>query len=69
MSNLVDDTAEKAHDYFGTSAGGGSSNPPSWWEKVKRWVTEYLKPLVPAVDLALKVAQVMDILRKWFGGR
>ena len=68
MAEDLNQTAQKAVDYVGSpNSGGGSNDPPDdWWEKVKRWITNHLKPLVPAAELAHKVAQVIDILKKWF---
>ena len=69
MAEDLNQTARKAVDYAGSpGGGGGGGGGGDWWEKVKRWVTNYLKPLVPASELARNVAQVINIIKSWFSG-
>ena len=69
-NDLINQTAQEAyHDYVaspGISSKDPNNPPDDWWEKVKRWITNHLKPLVPAAELARSVAQVIDILKSWF---
>lgn len=65
-NDLINQTAQEAVDYVGSPSSGGGPPPPNWWEKVKLWITNHLKPLVPAAELARTVAQVIDIIKKWF---
>jgi hypothetical protein len=58
--------ANQAIDAYGNP---GSNPPPSWWQQVKSWIEEYIKPLVPAAQLSAELARIMEIIRNLLGGR
>jgi hypothetical protein len=57
--------ANEAYNFYGDPPPSASN---SWWEDVKKWIENYLKPLVHVAELTHYVAQIykiyVDIVRR-----
>ena len=57
--------ANEAHDFFGDPPNKPNNN---WWDNVKQWVTDHIKPIVPAAQLTSEVLRIIELIKKLFGG-
>ena len=63
MSVDVNQVAGETIDYHGQPPAWGSDN---WWDNVKKWIEDYIKPLVPAAELGAHVLAIINAMKNFF---
>lgn len=54
--------ANEAYNYYGDPPSS-PSNSNIWWENLRKWIEDYIKPLVPVAELGYYVGKIIEQYR------